>query len=380
MCRLRQLILALICASSFAQRHPLTVDTETPEGQMLHAIGSEQDTAKRTAMLEQFVSQHGNHASSAWALEQLIAAYAASNNPAKAAEAGDKLLQKDPGDLASAVAVLKAFEGISDGAAVQKWSAIASQLAREDLAKPKPADAAEAEDWARNQEYVKQVNAYADYALLNQSIKASDPKQALDLAAELERRSPDSPYVPQAQYAAFVALRKAGRESEAVALAEKLLVKDPKNEELLLVAADHAMKNKQNDKTIDYATRLVDVMSAKQKPEQMTDEDWRKRRDTLLAVGNWMAGVTYATQNKYAQADKSLRQALPLLTDEQMKAAALFHLGVANFRLGETGGSTPRIKEALAFSQQCAAIKSPYTAGAQKNVSAIRTKYGAAVR
>jgi tetratricopeptide (TPR) repeat protein len=347
---------------------------------MLQAIGSEQDNAKRTALLEQFVAQYGNHESSAWALEQLVTAYASANNPSKAAEAGEKLLQKDPNDLASAVAVLKAFEGTSDGGTVQKWSAITSRLAREDLAKPKPAEAAEAEDWARAQDYAKQVNAYSDYALLNQAMKAPDPKQALDLAAELERRSPDSPYVPQAQNAAFVALRKAGREAEAVALAEKLLVKDPKNEELLLVVADSAMKNKQNDKVIDYANRLVDVMNAKQKPEQMTDEDWRKRRDTLLGVGNWMAGVTYATQNKYAQADKSLRQALPLLTDEQMKAAALFHLGVANFRLGETGGGAARIKEALAYSHQCAAIKSPYAAGAQKNVSAIRTKYGAAVR
>lgn len=380
MLKIRQALLFLFCAAVFGQRHQLVVNTETPEGQLLHAIGTEQDAAKRTALLEQFVAQHGDHASSGWALEQLVNAYAASNNAAKAAEAGEKLLAKDPGDLASAVTVLKAFEGTADAAAVQKWSAITSKLAREELAKPKPANADEADEWAKAQDYAKQVDAYSDYALLNQAVKATDAKLAADLAAELERRSPASPYVLQAQNAAFLALRKAGREAEAVALAEKLLLKDPKNEELLLVAADHAMKNKQHDKVIDYSNRLVEAIGAKQKPEQMSEEDWKKRRDTLLGVGNWMAGVTYATQNKYAQADKSLRLALPLLTDEQMKAAALFHLGVVNFRLGESGGSTPRIKEALAYSQQCAAIKSPYAAGAQKNVNAIRTKYGAAVR
>jgi tetratricopeptide (TPR) repeat protein len=378
--KLRLLILTFLGVAAFGQRHPLIVDTETPEGQMLQAIGSEQDAAARIALLEQFVAKHGDHASGAWALEQLVNAYAAAQNPAKAAEAGEKLLAKDPGDLASAVTVLKAFEGTTDGAAVRKWSAITSRLAREELAKPKPAEAAEAEDWAAGQDYAKQVDAYSDYALLNQALKAADPKQSLELAAELEQRSPQSPYLLQAQSAAFVALRKAGREAEAAALAEKLLAKDADNEELLLVAADYAMKNKQHDKTIEYASRLVKVMSAKQKPEHMSDEDWRKRRDTLLGAGNWMEGVTYATQNKYAQADKSLRQALPLLADEQMKAAALFHLGVANFRLGESGGGAARIKEALAYSQQCAAIKSPYAAGAQKNVNAIRTKYGASVR
>jgi tetratricopeptide (TPR) repeat protein len=347
---------------------------------MLHSIGQEQDAAQRTALLERFVAQHGGHESAAWALEQLVAAYAGAGNGTKAAEYGEKLLEKDPGDLVSAVTVLKAFEGSSEAAAVTQWSEVTSKLAREQLAKPKPADADEAQEWETARDYAKQVDAYADYALLNQAMKAADPKTALDLASELERRSPESPYVAQAQNAAFVAMRKAGREAEAAALAERLLVKDSNNEELLLVAADSAMKSKQNDKVIEYSTRLVDVMGAKEKPEQMSDEDWHKRRNTLLGVGNWMAGVTYAAQNKYAPADRALRDALPLLTDEQMKAAALFHLGVANFRLGETTGSKPRIKDALTYSQQCAAIKSPYTAGAQKNVNAIRTKYGASIR
>lgn len=378
--KVNTLLLALLGAAAFAQRHELVVNTETPEGQLLHAIGTEQDAGKRVELLEQFAAQHADHVSAAWVLEQLVNAYAATGDAAKAAAAGEKLLAKDPGDLASAVTVLKALEGSSDAAAVQKWSALTSKLAREELAKPKPEDAEQAEEWAQAQDYAKQVDAYSDYALLNQALKATDPQQALALATELEKRSPDSPYALQAQNAAFLSLRRAGREAEAVALAEKILIRDPQNEELLLVAADHAMKTKQNDKVIDYSNRLVEVMAGKQKPEQMSDEDWRKRRDTLLGVGNWMAGVTYATQNKYAQADKSLRQALPLLTDEQMKAAALFHLGVANFRLGESAGSAPRIKEALAYSQQCAAIKSPYAAGAQKNVNAIRAKYGASIR
>jgi tetratricopeptide (TPR) repeat protein len=360
----------------YAQRQQLVVNTETPEGQLLHSIGTEEDPAKKTELLEQFLSQYGDHDSAAWALEQLVAIHAAANNPAKAAEAGEKLLEKDPGDLVSAVTVLKAFEGSAEADAVRKWSAITSKLAREELAKPKPADADEAEEWAKAQDYAKQVDAYSDYALLNQALKASDPNQALELAGELERRSPESPYVAQANSAAFVGLRKSGQEAEAVALAQKLLLKDENNEDLLLVVADHAMKNKQNDKVIEYSNRLVEVIGTKQKPEQMSDEDWKKRRDTLLAVGNWMAGVTYATQNKYAPADKALREALPLITDEQMKAAALFHLGVANFRLAESAGSSPRMKEALAYSQQCAAINSPYAAGARKNVNAIRTKYG----
>ncbi len=368
-------LILLIAIAVFAQRHKLTVDTETPEGKILQAIGTEGDAAKKIELLEEFSAKYPDHESAVWAYSQLVTAYAAGNNPAKAMQAGEKLLAKDPDDLVSAVTVLKSLEGTADAASVSKWSAITSRVARAEMEKPKPTDAEQAAEWASSHEYAKQVDAYSDYSLLNQAAKATDPMQAVQLAEELEKRSPESPYLSQAQNAAFASLRKAGRTGEAVALAEKLLVKDPNNEEMLLVAADHAMKAKQNDKVIEYSNRLVAAMKDKPKPAQMSDEDWEARKNTLIGAGSWMAGVTYATQNKFGPADKSLREALPLVADQQMKAAALFHLGVANFRLAESTGSAPRVKEALAYSQQAAAIPGPYAAGAQKNVTAIRTKY-----
>jgi len=87
-------------------------------------------------------------------------------------------------------------------------------------------------------------------------------------------------------------------------------------------------------------------------------------------------GVTYAGQNKFPQADKSMRAALPLIEEnEQLKAGTLFHLGVANYRMGDTAGDNAQILEAYRFTQQCAAIKGPYQAVAQKNLAGIRAKY-----
>jgi tetratricopeptide (TPR) repeat protein len=146
---------------------------------------------------------------------------------------------------------------------------------------------------------------------------------------------------------------------------------------MLLFAADHYLNQKQYDKTIEYAEKLVSVIEAKPKPEGVSDADWEKRKQTLLGRGHWMAGIAYSAQNKHAQTDKSLRAALPYIKDDtQLLAPALFYLGLSNFRLGDAGkGDTNRILEALRFNQQCAAIKSPFQARAQQNITAIKSKY-----
>jgi hypothetical protein len=103
---------------------------------------------------------------------------------------------------------------------------------------------------------------------------------------------------------------------------------------------------------------------------------WEKRRQSIMGIGMQVMGVGYSNQQKWAQADKTLREALPLIEDEQMKAEALFHLGLANYRMGAAAKDpTKLILEAVKFNQQCAAIKSPFQAQAQKNVAAIRTQY-----
>jgi hypothetical protein len=91
-----------------------------------------------------------------------------------------------------------------------------------------------------------------------------------------------------------------------------------------------------------------------------------------------MAGTALSTQGKFAPADKSLRAALPLVkSNDQLLAGALFHLGLSNYQMGK-GKSAQQIKEARAFFEQCAALKSPFQAPAQKNLAVMRRETGAA--
>jgi tetratricopeptide (TPR) repeat protein len=118
-------------------------------------------------------------------------------------------------------------------------------------------------------------------------------------------------------------------------------------------------------------------MQSKAKPEELADADWQKKKQTLLAFGFWMQGAAYNTQAHYADADKALRQALPLVkNDNRLMPMVLFQLGVADFQLGKSSKNTAMIKEALNFSKQSAAVSSPVQVEAQNNVKAITKALG----
>jgi hypothetical protein len=89
-----------------------------------------------------------------------------------------------------------------------------------------------------------------------------------------------------------------------------------------------------------------------------------------------MTGVIASNQKRWAEADKNLREALPYIQhDRNLSAEALFHLGLANYNLGDKGGEAQRIIDALRFSERCAAIPGPFQAQARKNIAAIRSQY-----
>jgi tetratricopeptide (TPR) repeat protein len=173
------------------------------------------------------------------------------------------------------------------------------------------------------------------------------------------------------------ALRQTGQNDKAGESAEKEADRDPNNEDVLLVAADYNMQRQNQEKTLAYATKLSEVMQAKPKPAEMNDADWEKKKTTLLGAGYWMQGVVYSEQKKYAEANKALREALPLIKgNSQMLGIGLFHLGVANYELGKATKKRTLLHDALKFSQESAAIKGPLQAQAQANVKAISRQLG----
>jgi hypothetical protein len=285
----------------------------------------------------------------------------------------------DAMDIEAAYGNLKAAEGKKDAAAIVKWAAATSDIARKTVQQPKGSDQEE-DEYKRAIDFAKQVDTYTDYSLYATALSETNPRLVMQLTETLEQRSPQSQYVPQVLARYTWAAREAQAMPAAIEFGERVLSRGLMHEDLLLAMADYHINQpapkRDNEKVVLYSTKLVELMMSKPKPEGVSDADWEKRKNTMIGLGHWMSGTTYGSQRKFAEADKSLRAALPHIKDnDQLLAGALFHLGLANYQMGK-GKSAQQMAEAMKFMQQCAAMKSPFQAQAAKNVSVMRKETG----
>jgi tetratricopeptide (TPR) repeat protein len=355
------------------------IDTNTPEGQLLEKIGTEEDLTKKAALLDQFAQQHPKHEATGWVYSQLATAYAKLNQPAKALEAGEKMLEAQPTNVEGAHAMLKIAEEQKNPDWIKKWAVLTHGAAKKAVEAPAPKfeDSDQEQEWKQHIDFAKQVGTYAEYSVHAAALQTTDAAKKIELAEALKQMNPQSQYLPAVIPQVFLAYRQLGNMDKAVATAEEFLAKDPSNEDMLLVTADYYMNTKKDpQKTIDYSTKLVQLMSSKPAPQGVAPADWEKKKKSMLGIGNWMIGVTYATQGKLPDAAKTLRQTIPLVEDNpQLLAPALFHLGVANFKLGEKSKNDQMVLEAFNLFKRCATIQGPFQGPAQTNISAIQRQY-----
>ena len=172
--------------------------------------------------------------------------------------------------------------------------------------------------------------------------------------------------------------RQANALPAAVAYGERAFERGQYSEDMLLVMADHYIQQKKNpEKVILYSQKVIEIMNGGQKPEGVTDADWAKKKAVTTGLAYWMAGTTLSGQNKFAEADKMLRSALPLVKDnEQLYGTALFHLGLVELPAcsGQQEQGADRRRDQ--FLKQAAAVKGPLQAQAAKNVKVMQQEFG----
>ncbi|HSM78577.1 MAG TPA: hypothetical protein VLT57_13155 [Bryobacteraceae bacterium] len=307
---------------------------------------------------------------------QAQAGFLSSKDYDKAIELGEKGLAQDPDNLGFAYNNLKAAEGKKDAAAVKKWATESSRIARKIVQGAK-----DDEDGKHQADYARQVDTYTEYSLSATAMQSTTPADIISLFTALEQQNPKSQYLAQSAGVYLHALQQSGQAAQAGPAAERILGESPDSDDALLVAADYNLNQKRNAKTIEHATRLIDVLNAKQKPEAVSAEDWNKQKNTKLGLAYWYAGLAYSAENKFSEADKTLREALPLLEgNTQFLGIALFNLGLADYKLAKANGNKALLQDALKFSQQSAAIKGPLQTQAAANVKVIRAEVGTGAR
>ncbi len=368
--------LLLAAGTALAQRQRFTINTETPEGQLLQQIGEQEDPVQKLGLLEKFVAQYPQHEAIPWVWAHMVRVAAKANQFDKALEAGEKALALDPEDLETAHEALKAAEAKKDPATLIAWAGKVSAAARKVAATPKPKEEDEVEDWKTAVDFAEQLDVYTEYTLYALALQIPDPKQRIALIEALEAQNPESQYLPQIANLRFVAYLQAGQAEKAVAFAEKVIEKDQSNEDMLLAVADSYRRGKKDpEKVLAWCAKALELAATKPKPEGVTDDVWEKRRQQISGRAHFVAGMTHAARNNWVEADKELRAALPGIADDAtMNAEALFYLGLANFRLGEKDCEPGRILDAVNFTKQAAAVKGPYQAPARQNLKAFQAK------
>jgi tetratricopeptide (TPR) repeat protein len=275
-------------------------------------------------------------------------------------------------DMDDAFQRLKEAQSKNDAALVKKAALELYSFACEVKSTPAPAADAEKEAWTNRVEAAKSAELFSEYALYATGIQ-SEASTLIDLISTLEAQNPKSKYLDEAYGLYIVALMKTSGARKATAVAERAIVHFPDNEDLLLHMVSTTMSQKQPDRALGYANRLIGVLNRHPKPQTVQTADWERKRNFALAQAYWTAGVVLGEKGQHLNADKNLRAALPLIKgNDAMLAPALFYLGMANYQLGKMTLSKERVLEGARFSEQAAAIDSPYADQARHNALVMK--------
>jgi hypothetical protein len=326
--------------------------------------------------MDEFLGKYPQHAGGPWVLAQQIAVFESRKDPAKVMAAAEKLLAVDAANVRGAFSGLRAAESAGDNAKVVAFAEITHAACKKVLSATMPVDADE-DQWKASQEYAKQIQPLSEYAFATLAGKASDAAAIDGHAEHLVKLNPESEYLAAIWERQFLVARAASNQLAGLKAAEALAGKGKANEDVLLYLAGIYLESKRHpEKVVEYTNSALKSLAEAKKPEAIAEADWDKTVKFNTGLAHWIQGLHHANAQHWAPANKALRAALPLVQgNASMLAAAYFFLGIANFEIGKRSKDHKEVVDAVKFSEQCAAIASPYQAQARQNVKAMRAQF-----
>ena len=277
-------------------------------------------------------------------------------------------------DLDDNYAALKEAQPKNDPDTIKKLAVETAKNAKAEAARTQPTDAADVDHWKQRVEMAKQVQTFAEYSLSTAAISAPSPAKTIELVDTLLEVNPKSQYLNECAGAYIAALGKDGGAKKQLEGAQKILNGAPNSEDALYALATGSMNGA-------YATRLVNIMRTKAKPEGLAEADWDRKKSLYLGQGYYVAGTAACAKSTWTDCDKNLRAALPYVSKEPATAGPTYlYLGLANYQLGKAIGDRSKMQEGLKFSEQSAAIAGPSQQQAVRNVAGMKQEMAAPVR
>jgi len=298
------------------------------------------DPEMKPRLLDQFWKDYQEAGMIHWAYDEICRAFVASGQPVRALAVGEKLMTRDPQDIEIAQKSLKLAEDQKDAALIEKWSAIATRAAGSSGA----------------------LHDHVDYLAYSAITRIADRGKKREAIEEFLKSHPGSPYKTAVEDLYLQSWRESGNPQSTLAAAKRILEQDDSNLTALAIVADSYMQSeKEPNKVLAYARKILAVLNKQPKPAGLTDAEWSRKKAPLIGHAYWMIGSVSIQQDRYSDADKAIRAALPYVKDDSpLFSTALFYLGWANYQLGN-------LSEAIRFNQQCALVNGPYQGQAARS-------------
>jgi tetratricopeptide (TPR) repeat protein len=296
----------------------------------------------------------------------------------KAIEAGEKLLETNPDDLEAAEGCLEAAEALGDKDLAAKWAGIVRQTALLLIQSPPPKenDPEVFDYWNKRVEQARQLlrsmdrtDTSQEYNLYTQALKSTDMRKRIALLDELAAKYPENPYKRDTQLLYYIAYRQLGEGEQALNAAERLLKLDPDREDVLLFVADYYFQhNADEPRVLRLSQHLLELMRKKDKPAALSNAEWEHQKAIVLGMAHWMTGSISMRQERWVEATRSLRAALPFARGNTVLTAAILGgLGWADYQLRN-------LNEAANEFGQCILLATRYQEYCAKNLEAVKAE------
>ena len=277
-------------------------------------------------------------------------------------------------DLNDTYKSLKDAFDMKDYAQVKALSAEAAKEAQELAKETQPTDAGQVDAWKGRQQFAKEAQEYAEYALAVSASQAPDPAITIELTEALIAQNPKSEQIDTATPQYLAALGKQSP-AKALAAANKILVGRPEDQYALDPVAMHWGAP---GPALTAANRLISVMGRKKKPEGMGDAEWQKERSEMLGRAYTSAGLIQAGQSRYADADRDLKAALPLEAgNATMLSYIYYYLGVSNYQMGKLTADKSKMIAGVQYAEKAASGGGPMQGQASSTAAIMKREMAA---
>jgi hypothetical protein len=357
-------VLVPVCPAQQDQPTPAAVTATADSIQAwLRTEMLQSDPEARLTLLTRMLTQFQKAGLTVWAYEQVCETTEANQIDATLTLA-EKLMVLDPQNIEVADRSLKLAERKQDAALTKKWADITAKSAASLLAIPATGEAGKKKmELARSMGGNMEIRAYTEI------LGTADALQKQARIEKFLNQYKESCYRSVLEDLYLEAANASGGSQKALTAAKKILEWDDHNVVALMVIAENQLRSgREPGRLRDSATKILALIDQQAKPEGLTAAQWSKKKTLLGGRAHWMIGRTFMQEDRYREADSSLRVALPYLKGEsQLTSDALFFLAWANYQLHN-------YNDAIRFNTECMRIEGPYRAQAAKNLEVMRAE------